>query len=76
MGWSCHFHPIVIVCSSLLLQMHHNILKMVCSNLEFEGLAQFEELTSVVRMPVLTPRPSLVQVHLHARIVLKDVILL
>ncbi len=56
--------------------MHHNILKMVCSNLESEGLAQLEELTSVVRMPVLTPRPPLMQVHLHARIMLKDVFLL
>ncbi|CAK9235033.1 unnamed protein product, partial [Sphagnum troendelagicum] len=32
---------------------------MVCSNLESEGLAQLGELTSVVRMPVLTPRPPL-----------------
>jgi hypothetical protein len=49
---------------------------MVYSNMESKGLAQLEELTSVVQMPVLTPHPTLVQVHLHVRIVLKDVFLL
>ncbi len=56
--------------------MHHNILKMICSNLESEGLVQLEELILVVRMSILTPRPPLMQVHLHTRIVLKDVLLL
>jgi hypothetical protein len=33
-----HFHLIGTMCYPPFFQMHHNVLKMVCFNLDFEGL--------------------------------------